>query len=70
MRTKTKRFVPLELNKFYKDRLVKINVPADSFREIRDQLAASGVSNVSLFPDLDGLARHLQFRYFHDEKSK
>ena len=62
----TGEFVPLELNKFYKDRLIKIRIPASSFSDIRDQLDASGVNNVSLFPDLDGLAGHLQFRYFHD----
>jgi hypothetical protein len=59
-------FIPLELNKEYKKRLIKIVIPADGFGELRDQLYACGVSNVSLFPDLDGLARHLQFRYFHD----
>jgi hypothetical protein len=70
MRTKAGKFVPLESNKFYKDRLVKIGIPATSFSKIRDQLDASGVSNVSLFPDLDGLAGHLQFRYFHDLEPK
>ena len=65
-RTKAGEFVALELNKAYKNRLVKIGVSARSFNGIRDQLVASGVSDVSLFPDLDGLAGHLQFRYFHD----
>lgn len=60
------RFISLESNKAYKARLVKIGIPAGSFRSIRDQLDASGVNKVSLFPDLDGLAGHLQFRYFHD----
>jgi hypothetical protein len=70
MRTKEGRFVPFESNKYYKNRLVKIRIPASSFREIRDQLNASGVNSVSLFPDLDGLASHLQFRYFHDVEPK
>ena len=59
------RFDSLESNEAYKNRLVRIGIPASSFHDIRDQLDASGVSSVSLFPDLDGLAAHLQFRYFH-----
>jgi len=70
MRTKAKRFIPFELNTFYKDRLVKIGIPAGSVSKVRDQLNASGVNSVSLFPDLDGLASHLQFRYFHDVEPK
>ena len=66
LRTKNGMFIPLEWNKKYKDRLIKIGIPASRFSDIRDQLDACGVNKVSLFPDLDGLAGHLQFRYFHD----
>jgi len=59
-------FIPLEKNANYRERLVKVLIPAQSFYSIRDQLNACGVNNVSLFPDLDGLASHLRFRYFHD----
>jgi hypothetical protein len=66
----TGEFIPLEKNANYKERLVKIIIPANSFHRIRDQLNACGVNSVSLFPDLDGLASHLQFRYFRDAKRK
>jgi hypothetical protein len=64
------KFIPLEENANYKERLVKIIIPAKSFHRIRDQLNACGVNSVSLFPDLDGLAAHLRFRYFCDAKPK
>jgi hypothetical protein len=63
------RFVALNKNRTYKHRLVKVIIPAAQFATLREQLVASGVSNASLFPDLDGLARHLQFRYFSDDVS-
>lgn len=64
--TKNGKFIPLENNTSFKDRLIKINIPSDCFFLIRDQLNACGVNKSSLFPDLDGLAGHLQFRFFHD----
>jgi hypothetical protein len=72
-------FVPLNSNtgykdrlvdKAYKDRLVEIVIRTGSFGSIRKQLFACGVSKVSLFPDLDGLAGNLQQRYFCDDKVK
>jgi hypothetical protein len=61
-------FVPLETNKTYKGRLVKIEIPGSQFLTIREQLWASGVTSLALFPDLDGLAGHLEARYFHDRE--
>jgi len=59
-------FVPLERNKNYKKRLTKIEIAAPAFSRIREQLDGAGVSILSLFPDLEGLAQHLAERYFHD----
>jgi hypothetical protein len=59
-------FIPLERNNNYKKRLLKIGIAAQAFSEIREQLNGAGVSSLSLFPDLDGLAEHLTERYFHD----
>lgn len=67
-RTNEGHFVPFQRHPLYKDRLVKIEIPASSFSDIRDQLNACGVNNVSLFPDLDGLTNHLVYRYFQLEK--
>ncbi len=59
-------FVPLERNKNYKKRLLKVGIAAAAFSRIREQLNGAGVSSLSLFPDLEGLAEHLTERYFHD----
>lgn len=66
--TKDGKFVKLESNRAYKDRLIKIPIPSVHFAKLRDDLMASGLSSLSLFPDLDGLAAHLEHRYFHDAK--
>jgi len=60
------KFVKLELNAAYRKRLMKVPIPADNFESLREDLMANGVSSLSLFPDLDGLAAHLERRYFHD----
>ncbi|MGZ4963987.1 MAG: FRG domain-containing protein, partial [Limisphaerales bacterium] len=65
-RTAAGTFIRLESNSFFKTRLVKVPITASSFRKLREELMAIGVSSVSLFPDLDGLAAHLSRRYFHD----
>jgi len=62
------RFVKLESNIAYKNRLVRIPIPWGYFKNLREDLMANGVSSLSLFPDLDGLAAHLVRRYFHDGK--
>lgn len=62
------RFIPLNTNKTYKKRLIKVNIPASSFGDIRQQLEACGVHRLTLFPDLDGLAGYLEQRYFHEPK--
>jgi len=59
------KFIPLEANPNFRPRLVKFVVPARRFSAIRDQLYSCGVTDVALFPDLDGLSRFLQYRYFH-----
>ena len=67
-RTSGGKFVKLESNKAYKDRLVKIPIQGSLFMTLREDLMANGVSSLSLFPDLDGLTAQLERRYFHDAK--
>jgi hypothetical protein len=62
------RFIPLNTNSAYRERLVKINISASAFVDIRQQLEACGVNRLTLFPELDGLASYLKFRYFHEIK--
>jgi hypothetical protein len=63
-------FVLLEKNRKFKDRLVKFNVPASAFPNMRKHLNVCGVNDASLFPDLVGLCDFLEWRYtkFEDEK--
>ena len=60
------KFVPLEENTSYSDRLHKIVIPSRLWPQFREQLEISGVHHLSMFPDLDGLSRHLEGSYFHD----
>jgi len=68
-RTKEGSFVPLEKNKNYKQRLVMIDIAGDKFSCMKEQLWTSGITNLALFPDLDGLTGNLEMRYFHSPKS-
>lgn len=43
--------------------LYKILVLRDQFGNLREELNRLGVNEVALFPDLDGLSRHLDWRY-------
>lgn len=45
-----------------------IDIEASAVDEIQEQLDLSGINEFSLFPDLEGLARHLKRRY-HIPKS-
>ncbi len=51
---------------------MKIEVQADSFSLMRKMLQVMGVNHASIFPDIDGLCAHLQWRYSYlddDDKS-
>jgi hypothetical protein len=50
----------------YQQKLVKIKVPQRAFTEIRNDLNTVGVNAFSIFPELEGLCTHLQWRYFDD----
>ena len=58
-----KRFVPLQKNAQQKHRLQKILIPTKFFWFLRLQLDRCGIQDGSLFPDLDGLSRHIE--WFH-----
>lgn len=51
-------FLPLERNKTYKESLARLEIRL-SAGEVLNYLTRVGISPVSLFPDLDGLCRHL-----------
>ena len=63
-------FVPLERNRQQKRFLRKLLIPPEQFSEMRYQLDRCGVNASSLFPDIDGLSRYLDWYYslLEDEK--
>jgi hypothetical protein len=48
----------------YKEKLIKIKIPRNSWREIRSDLNTLGVNAFTIFPELEGLCTYLQWRYF------
>lgn len=54
--------VPLEEK--YPDLVTKITIPVDAHQGARDFLKMAGVSEFSMFPDLDGLAREIKNDHF------
>ena len=63
-------FVPLEKNRRCIERLTKVLIRGDWFCEIRAGLDRYMVNDASLFPDLDGVCRHLKWLHerLDDEK--
>jgi hypothetical protein len=59
----SKRFIPLESNALYTDKIYRIDIPTRLFPSIREQLARLDIHDASMFPDLPGLATHAQWRY-------
>jgi hypothetical protein len=58
---KTRRFIPLEENRRYKKRLTKLIIKSSMFHEIRFHLDRCGIHHASLFPDIGGLCRHVEW---------
>lgn len=57
------RFIPFEQNKFYKNQLTKFIIYRKHFSDFRYDLDRFGINRSTLFPDLDGLATHIQWLY-------
>jgi hypothetical protein len=65
-----KGFIPFEKNRIYKDNLVKLKIPLENFTSIRYHLDRLGVNRMSMFPDLDGIAKHVEWlQSFDDDES-
>lgn len=65
-----KKFVALEKNRKYKNQLIKLEILPKAFASLRKDLHMFNINYLSQFPDLDGLTKHLEWRYswFADEK--
>jgi hypothetical protein len=64
-----KGFISVNNNKLYKDKLKKIIIPHESFATIRSELEQCNVNASTIYPDLDGLCRHITWKhsYLRDE---
>ena len=59
---KTSKFIPLNKNKAYTNKLTKIVVPGRHFDKFRNQLDRCGINEATLFADLDSLCGHLSWK--------
>ena len=55
--------IKFETNKEFKNKLTKAIIPHEHFASIRKQLHVLGVNNSTIFPDIDGFCRHLEWRF-------
>ena len=55
------KFIPLERNKKFSKKLIKLRIAPKEFFEMRFQLDRLGINSASLFTDLDGLCSHIQW---------
>jgi hypothetical protein len=68
--TDKENFIPLEKNRAYKDRFIKIKILASSFSLIRYNLDRLGINRMTMFPDLDGIAHHVEWlKSYHSDES-
>jgi hypothetical protein len=61
------RVVKLERHAGYRRKLVKIKIPFSRYKSIRHGLNMLGVNNATLFPEMDGVCSHLEWRYSYYE---
>lgn len=60
---KKSTFTALEKDKLYMGKLVKLNIRAAKFEELRFHLDRLGTNAYSIFPDLDGLCKDTEWQY-------
>jgi hypothetical protein len=65
----TKSFVALEKNSTIKKHLIEYKVPSTNRSSILDSLDRNGVNHRTLFPDLEGLCKHLNWKHNNDFRS-
>jgi hypothetical protein len=66
----TIRFEPLDAEDRYADKLRYVTIPPDAFGRMRLDLAKAGVTPVTLFPDLDGLAAFVNGSHLYQEDER
>lgn len=64
---KKNKFIPLEENGKFNKFLIKVTINGNS-TEMNHQLSLYGINASNLFPDLDGLCKHLNWQNFIDNR--
>jgi len=69
--SKNNRYAALDKIKGYEKQLQRILIEPTHFENIRSELDICGVNASTMFPDVDGLAKHIEWRYtlLKDEKA-
>lgn len=57
------RIVKFESHRSFSKKLTKVIIPHNQFATLRKHLHIMGVNSASIFPDIDGYCRHLEWRY-------
>lgn len=57
------KFVPFEMHPDYSDRIFKIKIDPKCFKECKRRLHNFGINSSSMYPDIDGLAKHVEWLY-------
>ena len=70
-KTNSDQFQAIDEEPELQRKLQKLLVPAARMNSIRFHLDRCGVNNATIYPDLDGLARHIEWcnSYLEDESS-
>ncbi|HEX5152962.1 MAG TPA: FRG domain-containing protein [Parafilimonas sp.] len=70
-KTTDTRFIPFDEITDYENKLLKIQIPAAYFSELRSKLDYLGVNRFTLFQDLDGIAGYVEWfhSFFSDEET-
>lgn len=64
------RFIPFEENPEYTERLFKIKISNACFKECKERLHNFGINSASMYPDIDGLAKHVEWLFLEKRFSK
>lgn len=64
------RFIAFEHNKEYRDALFKIRIDSKCFAECKIRLHNFGINSASMYPDIDGLAKHVEWIFLEKDRAK
>jgi hypothetical protein len=63
---RSNRFVALERNTELSNSVFEVRVPAHVKTSVRESLNRNGMNSMALFPDLEGLCRHLSWKHLSE----